>query len=54
MDKKSKVFFVALAVLILASIGATYYRYVVMGDYVTFTDENNVPSPFDVLKFNTQ
>ncbi|MFZ3043541.1 MAG: hypothetical protein WA058_00285 [Minisyncoccia bacterium] len=33
MDKKSKILFVILFVLIAGSAGATYYRYVVQRDY---------------------
>ncbi|MEK7607308.1 MAG: hypothetical protein AAB484_00040 [Patescibacteria group bacterium] len=54
MDKKSKIFFIALTFLLFTSIGVTYYRYVVLGDYTIFTDENTIPSVFDILKFNTK
>ena len=34
MDKKSKIFFLVFFLLIVGSIGVTYYRYVVVRDYM--------------------
>ncbi|HEY4487815.1 MAG TPA: hypothetical protein VI483_03575 [Candidatus Paceibacterota bacterium] len=39
MDKVTKSIFVALSVLIIVAIVATYYRTIVRKDYVIFPDE---------------
>jgi len=53
MDRKSKVFFALLTVALLASIGCSFYRYVVLGDYETFTDPDNVPTTWDIFNINS-
>ncbi|HVT74803.1 MAG TPA: hypothetical protein VHD69_00035 [Candidatus Paceibacterota bacterium] len=49
MDRKSKLFFSVIAVVVALSVIATFYRYAVKGDFVTYTDENALPSPWDVV-----
>lgn len=39
MNKKSKILFRIFAFLIITSVVATYYRYVISKDFVIFTDE---------------
>ncbi|MFA7315505.1 MAG: hypothetical protein WC059_01730 [Candidatus Paceibacterota bacterium] len=39
IDRKSKVLFILLVLVILASTAASYYKYVIIGDYTIFTDE---------------
>lgn len=34
LDRKSKIFFLFFAILIIAAVGATYYRYMVKRDYI--------------------
>ena len=34
MDKKSKIFFIILGLLIAGSVGATYYRIIIKKDYI--------------------
>jgi len=50
MDKKSTFFFIFLLTVILVSIEFTFYRYVVLKDYTIFTDENIVPTLFELFK----
>lgn len=38
-SKKSKFFFAFLSLVVVISILATYYKYVVLKDYQVFTDE---------------
>lgn len=38
-DKKSKLFLATFALLMMLSIVATYYRYVILEDYEFFIDE---------------
>ena len=40
MDKKPAILIIVFVLLIVASIIATYYRYVVLGDINYETDEN--------------
>ena len=39
MDKKSKTFFAVFSFIIMISIVATFYKYIVLDHYDTFTDE---------------
>lgn len=39
IDKKSKVLFIVLLILIFISIGATYYRAMIAKDFKIFYDE---------------
>ena len=39
MDKKSKTFFAVFSFIIMISIVATFYQYVILNSYDTFTDE---------------
>ena len=39
IDKKSKIFFTIFSFLVLISIVATYYRYVVLKNFAIFIDE---------------
>jgi hypothetical protein len=39
LDNKSKIFFGIFAFLVMASLVATYYRYVILKDFAIFTDE---------------
>lgn len=39
MDKKSKTFFAVFSFIIMISIVATFYKYIVLDNYDTFTDE---------------
>jgi hypothetical protein len=36
MDKKTKVLFIVLILLLIASVGATFYRYMIQKDYLIF------------------
>jgi len=36
MDKKTKVLFIVLILLLVVSIGATFYRYMIQKDYLIF------------------
>jgi len=38
-NKKSKIFFIIIILLILISLSVTYYKYVILMDFETFTDE---------------
>jgi len=49
IDTKSKIFFVILALITLASVGGIYYRYIVQKSYYMYTDENDVPAGSDIL-----
>lgn len=51
MDRKSKIFFWLLALLVALSVFATLHRYVVLKDYAVFTSEEEIPAPWDVLNF---
>lgn len=44
--------FLVVLAFILTMIGFTFYRYVVMSDYVTFTSEVEIPGKLDYLKSN--
>lgn len=52
MDRKSKVLLTVITLGIVASIGCSFYRYMVKQDFVTFTDENAVPGPWDIFNIN--
>ena len=39
IDKKSEIFFTVFLLLILFSVAITYYRYVILKDFVVLTDE---------------
>lgn len=40
----SKIFFIILFILIIISISATYFKYVVVEDYQIFNSEDELPS----------
>lgn len=46
-DKKSNIFFIIIFSLLLVSIFATYYVYVVREDFQYFTEESEIPNQFD-------
>ncbi|KND51975.1 MAG: hypothetical protein ABA06_01795 [Parcubacteria bacterium C7867-001] len=50
---KSRIFFIFLFVLFICSVAATYYRYVVLQDYVIFTNEDDIPNEFDPLTYTS-
>jgi hypothetical protein len=39
INKKSKIFFILLIVFISVSLAITYYKYVILNDFETITDE---------------
>ncbi|MFA5827247.1 MAG: hypothetical protein WC839_01980 [Candidatus Paceibacterota bacterium] len=39
MDKKSKILFAIFFLVIIVSIVFTYYHYIILEDFVVFTDE---------------
>jgi len=39
MDKKSKIILKIFLLIVIISIVATYYRYIILEDFVFFTDE---------------
>lgn len=39
VERSSKIFFLFFALLVFLSVGVTYYKYVVLGDFETLTDE---------------
>ncbi|MFA6076940.1 MAG: hypothetical protein WC735_02590 [Candidatus Paceibacterota bacterium] len=39
LDNKSKIFFGIFAFLVMISLVATYYRYVILKDFAVVTDE---------------
>ncbi len=48
---KSWILLFVFVALFTVSIGASYYRYIVAGDFTVYTSEEEVPDPFDVRQY---
>ena len=46
----TKLFYGIFFLLILASIALTYYTIVIKQDYVVFSEEDELPEPYDFYK----
>lgn len=51
MDGKSRILTAAVFLAIAISLALTYYHYVVVADYVVYTDEEEVPDPADFVAY---
>ena len=49
--KGAAIFIGFLFLLIALSAGATYYRYMVLGDFVYFLTEEEIPDRFDLASY---
>lgn len=45
------VLLIILFVVIFFSIGITYYKYMIQKDFTYFTDEESIPSIFDINSY---
>ena len=52
LKKESSVYLVIIFILAGLSIGAAYYRYIVQGDFVYFSTEDQIPSQFDLSSYS--
>jgi hypothetical protein len=47
-NKKDAIFFLVLFFLMMYSIGAAYYKYILQEDFAYFLAEEDVPDQFDM------
>ena len=50
LDKKSRIFFAFFLFLIALSIGLTFYQIMVLGNYHSFSSEEDIPEPIEYYK----
>ena len=51
MDKKTKILFFTVFLLIVFSIGIMYREYILTENYIIYTDEEAITSPYNILSF---
>ena len=49
--KSNKYFIWAMLIAIVISVGITYYRYIVLQDFIFFTTNNQIPDRFSISSY---
>lgn len=49
-DKKSKILVIYFILLIIVSVSFSFYKYIILKDFLFFTDPDTVPSGFEPVK----
>ena len=52
IGRSSAIYITILFVLVVLSLAATYYRYIVKKDFVYFTTEESIPDRFDLSSYS--
>jgi len=48
--KKTKILFTVFFLLVFISLAFCFYRFIIRKNYITFTNENDIPSDTDFIK----